>query len=79
MLPNADHTPAGPAKLTADQPVPCAVALDLGFPEARPGPRPCGVPGAAVPETTVDEDGHTEPGEYEVGADSARGAVACET
>ncbi len=71
MLPDAEDGPALGAQCAVDAAVPGLVAGDLGQPEGGVGLGPGGVFGAAVPETTVHEHGDAEPGEDEVGADSA--------
>jgi hypothetical protein len=76
MLPNSNYLPAGTVKLPGDQPVPRPVALDLVAPELRVGLGLGGMPGAAVPETTVHKHGDAEPGEDEVGVDPAGGTDA---
>jgi hypothetical protein len=73
MLPNSNYPPARTTELSGDQPVPRPVALDLVAPERSAGPRPGGVPGAAVPETAVHKHGDAEPREDEVGANASPG------
>lgn len=53
MFPYAKHLPALCFQQSVHLPIPGFVALNLGFPEGGAGPRPGGVLGAAVPETTI--------------------------
>jgi hypothetical protein len=47
VFPHTNYRPALGAEEVVDLPVAGFVALDLGFPECRPGLRPGGVSGAA--------------------------------
>ena len=56
MLPDPEHTPAGPAQEAVDLPVAAHVAENLFPPEPRVLFRPRRMNRAPVPEAAVDED-----------------------
>lgn len=76
VLPDTDHRPAASAQRTINAAVAGLVGGDLVPPERGVGLRLGRVPRAAVPETTVDEDGGAEQREDEVRAARQLGASA---
>jgi hypothetical protein len=71
MLPYSQHMPSEATQGAVDAEIASLVGLDLLFPESSPGLGPGRMPGAAVPETAVHEDGGPELGKNEVGPDAA--------
>jgi hypothetical protein len=67
MLPDADNFPSLSAELACDSPVAGHVLCAFSVPEGSVGFRPGVTLGAAVPETSVDEDGDLLLGERKVG------------
>jgi hypothetical protein len=67
-LPHADHGPSGRLGGSSVPPVPSLVGSDLLSPSlrVRTAMHRGAVGGAPVPETTVDEDGDSVTGQYEV-------------
>lgn len=76
VLPNPEDTPASRIQCAVDSPVAGLVSRNLLAPERGVGLRLGRVPRAAVPETTVDEDGGAEQREDEVRAARQLGASA---
>lgn len=75
VLPDANHFPTAFPQSGIHAAVASPVGRDLVAPERRVGLRLGGVLGAAVPETTVDEDGDAETPEHEIGADAGASPV----
>ncbi len=67
MLPDADDFPSLPAELAGDAPIAGHVVLAFFIPEGAVGFRTAVALRAAVPETSVDEDGDFLLGKGEVG------------
>jgi len=66
VLPDTDHSPAGPAERASNGAVPCDVDVELGLPELAVGGRSGGAGRAAVPEASVNKHRDLLPGEGEV-------------
>jgi hypothetical protein len=72
MLPDADDFPSLTAELAVDVPIPSHVLFAFAVPEGAVGFRAGVALGAAMPETSVDEDGDFLLGESKVGLSGQR-------
>ena len=70
MFPDSDHYPAGPCESIIGSTVSSDIRVELLPPPRRVGLREGLVVGTAVPETTIDKHGNSNPGEHDVGSGS---------